>query len=342
MPKGKGNKIQVVPPAHMPYVRVEAEAPDSPGLDPVTVDLDLKRGVWIEGKLTDKVTGKPAEGGVRYLPLDPNPNVRDYPGFEGLFSGSLARKDDGSYRIVGLPGPGVVAVFCHTDHYLPFSDRDDEYALQEPALLESRLPAIQGSNCGALARIDPARGALKVKRDVTLDPGWTFTATLLGPDGKPLAGARSFGANGRWWDREAKDTAEFTEWCNPRRPCDTLFQHLEKGLIGVAHPPKENGGAVTVRMEPGAAVTGRLVNADGKPRAGVELEVLFGPKEEYARWPYSPERIRTDREGRFRVGALLPGYQFRLKGDRGELRFGAPRPGQTKDLGDVQMSWAEE
>ena len=42
--------------------RSRPHVPDSPGLDPVTVDFELKRGIWIEGKITDKVTGKPVQG----------------------------------------------------------------------------------------------------------------------------------------------------------------------------------------------------------------------------------------------------------------------------------------
>ena len=52
---------------------------------------------------------------------------------------------------------------------------------------------------------------------------------------------------------------------------------------------------------------------------------------------YSPERIKTDREGRFRIEMLLPGYEFRLSDSKGELHFGAGlRAGQTKNLGDLR------
>src|SRR6059058_2024693 len=47
---------------YQPYVITHKDVPDSPGLDAVKVDFPLKRGVWIGGKLTDKVTGKPVRG----------------------------------------------------------------------------------------------------------------------------------------------------------------------------------------------------------------------------------------------------------------------------------------
>jgi RNA polymerase sigma factor (sigma-70 family) len=342
MPKGAGNIIKVVPPGDLPYLAVSADVPDSPGFGPVTVDVELKRGVWIEGKITDAVTGKPVKAGVEYIPLYSNPNRRDYPDVYRLPFHFGASRADGSYRVVGLPGPGMIAVYGQKNHYLRVSQREDEFGSK--GLSDEEYPEHRrGSNCGALTRVNPARGADKVARDATLDPGWVLKGTVQGPDGKPLAGARSFLLDGHWWDREATKTAEFTAWFNPHEQGEILFQHLEKGLVGVAQPPKENGGSVTVRLGPAAAVTGRLVGADGKPQAGVELEVTFQPKGWGSRFNYLPAPVKTDREGRFRVEGLLPGYEFRLSDTRGELRVGgALRAGQATDLGDVRLKAKEE
>jgi RNA polymerase sigma factor (sigma-70 family) len=346
LPKGEGNKVVAVPNKDLPYPVSFRDVPDSPGLAPVTVDVELKRGVWIEGKVTDKATGKPVQASLEYYALSTNPNLRDYPGFGGDGLGaaagyfSVATKADGSYRVVGLPGPGLIAVF-YDGHHLLAPDRDDAYGMREErdALFTSPYQIAPPVNYTALARLDPARGAGSVRRDVTLDPGWVFKGTVLGPDGKPLAGARGFGLSERQptWDFARMNSAEFTvRGFNPRRPRDLLFLHKEKGLVGVARPPKENGGAVTARLRPGAAVTGRLVDAAGRPRAGIELEVRSRPKERPAPWEkYPHERVETDREGRFRVAGLLSDREFRLADGRGTLPFDAPRPGETKDLGNV-------
>jgi hypothetical protein len=143
-----------------------------------------------------------------------------------------------------------------------------------------------------------------------------------------------------------KTTQFIVQAFNPRRPRDVFFQHPEKGLVGVARPLKENGGSVTVQMKPGATITGRLVDGAGRPQASVELEVWVRHKGSsfHSDWSdYSPGPIKTDREGRFRAEALLPDYEFRLQGDKDELRLGvAPRSGQTKDLGDVQLKGKKE
>jgi RNA polymerase sigma factor (sigma-70 family) len=337
MPKGEGNIIKVVPPRDMPFLTVSSKVPNPPGLGPVTVDVALKRGVWIEGKVTDKVTGKPVKGGIHYFTLYSNPNRRDHPD-RGLRSAHVATiKEDGSYRIAAMPGPGMIAVYGRQNHYLRVDQRQDEYG-SKGLSDEEYPPHLRGSNCGALTRVNPANGVEKVKRDATLDPGWTLKGTILGPDGKPLAGTRSMLLVGHWWDQEATKTAEFSAWFNPQELQEIIFQHPQKGLIGVAQPPKKNGDSITVRMEPGATVTGRLVDAHGKPRAGVELGVSFRPKGWRSWFDYLPVRIKTDHEGRFHVENLLPGGKFRLTDGNGMCPFSGPTgSARAKDLGDVQI-----
>jgi RNA polymerase sigma factor (sigma-70 family) len=342
MPKGKGNELIAVPDEHVAYHVSVKPVPDSPGLAPVTVDIELKRGVWIEGRITDKRTGKPVRGAsVEYFSIGDNPHLRDYSGFDSAFAvRSVPAKDDGSYRVAGIPGPGLVVVW-QVGHYLRVPDRDDEFRARDDVLNRGTAPywLLPFTNYTAFAYLDAAAGGGAVRCDITLDPGWTFTGKLLGPDAKPLLGARGFGFTGhRWWAPTPLKTADFTVWgFNPHRPREILLQHREKGLVGVVRPPKVNGGTVTARMVPGAAVRGRLVDADGRPRPGVRLEVLFEPRGGNGGQAYPPDRIETDRHGQFRVGALVPGYRYSLFDGKGSVRFGPGlREGETKDLGNVQ------
>jgi hypothetical protein len=158
----------------------------------------------------------------------------------------------------------LIAVF-YTGNHLLAPDRDDEYGTKEWYIYTAPRQLGRLINYTALARVDPAGGVDTVKRDVTLDPGWTFTGTLRGPDGEPVIGARIFALNDRDDGRAAMKSSEFTVRAfNPRRPRDVFFQHAEKGLVGVAHPPKENGGTVTVNMVPGTIIKGKLIEADRK------------------------------------------------------------------------------
>ena len=339
MPKGEGNQIKIVPGNDQPYlVTSPGTCPIAPGLDPVTADFELKCGIWIEGKLTDKVTGKPVVGEIRYHAQPDNPNQSAY----GYFPDDTPRttNEDGSYRVAGMPGPGMVAV-RFVDGYLRAHERDDEYAIKEIFVPTMPLPTM---NYTAIARIDPAQGVESVTRDLTLDPGWTFTGTVLGPDGKPMAGAWGIGLTARGdfaRDLKPMKTAEFTvSGFNPHHPRPLMFQHPQKGLVGVAQPPKNRGESITVQLRPGATIAGRLVDADGRPRPGVKLVVWRDYKElaqpmDYAYFPPQPDK--TDEQGRFRIAGLLPDYEFSLYDGKSVLPLGEGlRWGETKDLGDVK------
>jgi RNA polymerase sigma factor (sigma-70 family) len=344
LPVGEGNKIMLVPPDDQPYLPVHAEVPVGPGFDPVTIDFDLKRGVWIEGKVTDKQTGKPVRATVEYFSLYENPNLQDYPGFDGTIALDGTRlkatKEDGSYRVVGLPGPGLVAVRAHSGDYLRAPDRDDEYGVGGRGLSTSPYHLTHPTNYHALARVDPAKDGPTATRNVVLDPGETIKGALVGPDGKPVAGARGYGlTRDHGWERAPLETADFTiHNYNLRRPRAVLFRHVEKGLVGVMDPPKDAGQVVTVRLQPGATVTGRLLDTDGQPRPNVELDVSMQVSTDTWGGYSLPTKVKTDADGRFRVETLLPGYRYTLYDRGGRLEFGdGLKSGEVKDLGDVRL-----
>jgi hypothetical protein len=339
MPKGNGNAIRAVPGSDQPYLVAHRDVPDSPGLDPVTADFEIKRGIWIEGRLTDKVTGKPVVGEMSYHAHPDNPNNKVY-GYVADATPTTAH-EDGSYRVAGMPGPGMVVV-RFVNGYLRAHERDDEFGIKEVFLPTIPLPTM---NYTAIARIDPAQKEESVQRDLTLDPGWTFTGTVLGPDRQPLTGAWGIGLTSRGnvsrGELEVMKTAEFTvSGFNPYQPRPLFFQHPQKGLVGVAQPPKNRGDSITVQLQPGATVEGRLVDADGRARAGVEL-VIYRHHKELAQpgdFVYFPQRHKTDQQGRFRIEGLLPGYEFAMYDGKGYRPLGeALRTGQTKDLGDMTI-----
>ncbi len=344
MPKREGNKIVAIPYKDLPYVVVNADVPDGPGLDAVSVDIELKRGIWIEGRITDKATGAPFEGYVEYFALHSNPNLRDYPGFDGTAIVGLRRvatKVDGSYRVIGLPGPGLVIVWRQfaKDHCLMALERDDEFGIKEPPPSTAPYQLLPLANYGAIARIDPPIGLDSAKCDVTLDPGWTIKGTVVGPDHLPLAAVQGFGIG----EHKPLKTAEFTVRAfNPNRPHDIFFLEPGKGLVGMPESPKENGAHVLVEMKPGATIMGRLVDGDGKPRAGVELHLSFRSKGKAGWAGYSREKFATNSDGRFKLSTLIPSFEFRLSDGKGNSLLGQPPgSGETKDLGDVQLKMRE-
>ena len=85
----------------------------NPGLDSVTVDVDLKRGIWVEGKLMSKATGELLPRfNIQYFAAVNNPSLKELIGPDGttLSTHVTYVRDDGAYRVAALPGQGFVAV----------------------------------------------------------------------------------------------------------------------------------------------------------------------------------------------------------------------------------------
>src|SRR5262249_58002373 len=68
-----------------PYFNcTKLDVADTPGLEPITVDFELERGVAIHGRLLDRATGKPVSGHVGYMAAPDNPNLKNYSTLGGL------------------------------------------------------------------------------------------------------------------------------------------------------------------------------------------------------------------------------------------------------------------
>jgi hypothetical protein len=93
------------------------KVPDPAGLEPVEIEFELHRGIWISGRVTDAQSGQGVPmAAVVYLPFHSNPKAQALPEFpKGLasidgFYDRYQTAADGSYRLVGLLGPAIVGV----------------------------------------------------------------------------------------------------------------------------------------------------------------------------------------------------------------------------------------
>ncbi len=122
LPKGRGNKLLIVPSDDQPYFMQEFEVPDPQGIGAVAVEIGLHKGLWIEGKVTDKETGLSVAGGwLHYFPFLDNRFAQSTSEFDrnGNTNGAghqqrYLSRADGSYRLVGLPGRAIVGVVSHS------------------------------------------------------------------------------------------------------------------------------------------------------------------------------------------------------------------------------------
>jgi RNA polymerase sigma factor (sigma-70 family) len=363
MPLGKGNEVVIMPPTDQPYLPSWQRLPDLTVSQPLHVDLVLKRGVWAQGKVTDKLTGQPLSASIRYGAAPDNPHLGEAPGLRGVPTngdGTTAtdNQDDGTYRIAVLPGRGILAISVGEPNY-PDPDPDER---PDPIRYS---PPIFG--CGdASAEIDVAPNAKGFTHNFALEPGRMLKGTVLDPDGKPLAGAQVYGHGGMGWPQTSADFTVFGltrprprtigrllqvrsmeslgSLVLPEKPRTLLFQHEGKRLAGFTDVSWETKEPVEVRLQPWSVVVGRIVDADGRPRAGFELypQVLDKPRAGDTISPFWTYQIATDRDGRFRLNGIIPGLRHRLTfEDARGVRTGrgtivtAMKPGEERDLGDI-------
>src|SRR5262249_12394814 len=164
----------------LPYFDVtQRSVRDTPGLDPVTADFELERGVEVSGRLLD-AAGKPVPGVVRYEHLPDNPHLKDYPhyanpGLRFIVSDWGRVGADGTFTVVATPGPGVL---------IATADDGQRFALLEPTkelhakykvfLVPPRLNAVAPVN---LAPDDPK----SLRHVIVLEPGRSLSGRVVGP-----------------------------------------------------------------------------------------------------------------------------------------------------------------
>ena len=86
--------------------------------DSIHLDINLKRGVWVTGRVVDKATGKPAPGRVEYFVFVDNPYLKQAPGFRWSMTHGQFTARDGSFHLVAFPGPGLLATRANQDRYV--------------------------------------------------------------------------------------------------------------------------------------------------------------------------------------------------------------------------------
>jgi hypothetical protein len=366
-PKAASYAAAAVPAPGAPYLVGHAEVADRPGTGPLQADIALARGIPFRVRPVDAVTGRPVVAEVSYYPLHPNPHVRGPVGFGAAGGGPLSRvkaNPDGSYSGVALPGPGAICIENRQEIYLPV--KINPRAFFKPGQLpndpldrvygdESWLIVEQGEQglwffpheqFQAIVLINPGEGSGPVEREAMLVPARKVEGTVLGPDGQPLPGAEVYQMDGyRAWTVPLPGATFMATKVDPDRPRKVFFRHVQRKLAGMLVVPTAGDEPPAVQLRPWATLAGRLIDAEGRPRPGLQLSTLFTPamradrnSGEFTEW------IRTDPAGRFRIEGLVPGLRYSLNVmiessiSEGSNIFKDMilEPGETKDLGDVR------
>lgn len=339
MPKGSGNAIKAAPAPGQPYLQSEREIEDTPGLEPITVDFDLQRGVLVKGRVLDQATGMPVFGNVQYLVFADNVRYKDVAGF--TVEHYLETSPDGSFQLVALPGRGLLMARAWNDHYRAGvgSDKMQPWDGTHNFLLTVPFLGDPGG-FHTVVEINPPENAESLSQDLFLDPGTMPHGRVVGPDGVPVASAHALGltayGTSRNWTRTPLPGADFTVWgLDAHEEREVVFVQEDKHWAGAVKVRGDTREPLIVKLEPWGVVSGRLVGPNGMPQPGVLLRIaaMMLPRRSF----------QTDKDGRFRIEGLAPGVEYTMEVMMNDQVAGrvftnlTVNGGETKDLGDIQV-----
>jgi hypothetical protein len=327
-------RLVVLPDADRPYLTATLRADLKRPRDDIQLDFALARGVWVEGRVSDKETGAGVEADVSYFVWADNPYVAKKSGESPLDSTSFRHKTskDGMYRVLAYPGGGVIAVrTISRDYAFGIGAAAIEGSNDVDSSFWTNPSRLRPEEFNALTAIEPSEGAESVHCDVLVDPGAHRTGTVVDPNGRPLEGARMIRILNRGvWPLEG---SQFTiEHLAPGEKRKLLFEHQARLLIVLAEIAAEGDEPLVVELKPWATVSGRVVGEDGEPRRDVQVVALEPPI----------PQVEVGQDGWFTIERLIPGvkYQFRpsIRNKLASLPLARDvvlKPGEARDLGDV-------
>jgi RNA polymerase sigma factor (sigma-70 family) len=359
-PKGAENTL-IVTVIGEPYIQVAKTIRDPAGSTPISIDIALKRGVWVIGKVTNRTDGRPVQAVVRYFPLRDNPGLKDCPeaSFLAKFPGNdpeFVSDADGRFRAIALPNGGMLAVRTIERGYLnarPLTSRAAGNVLHPGNFM------FQMMDYQALVPISPGDVDAIVMPDISLAPGPIQHIQAVGPDGRPVAGIR---VSGHLRDSRAGEikNVPLLSFVHPQpgRLETIVILELKQSMGASVDIKGDEADPIRVVLQPVGTVTGRIVDEDDRPRPNVLLRVDYrfqspwDPSGGDARYVFNAERfsepVLTGTDGRFAIEGLVPGISccvtpvarstsgglFREEGHLHASEW-TIKPGEVQEWGDV-------
>jgi RNA polymerase sigma factor (sigma-70 family) len=363
--KVKQYLLNADPPANTTWLMSGARINDTEGVQPLTVDFTVAHGIVLRGRVIDKATGKGVGGGIRFVPL-PGNKFADKPGYDSFKYERLTRlvSSDGRFKFPVIPGLGVLTVQVDGEEKAnggqainPY--KAAEFDTKDRALVpinekDGYFTAIDNSieffgRSHVVKVIDLAPDAGTAECDLFLERGQTLTVKIEDADGKPLRGTTVAGVTAVWPSPIPIKDATFTVFAlDPKKPRRLLLYHGERNLAGSLLVRGDEKEPPTARLTPTGAVSGRILDREGQPIAGAEIQ-LSSPEQAanvlYQQLDQKRKPIHTDKEGRFRITGIVPEVKFNLNIYQGRtFLVGEPRigvrqvkSGETLNLGDVKV-----
>ncbi|MEL6105545.1 MAG: M56 family metallopeptidase [Planctomycetota bacterium] len=349
-PKGTrrydGNELSVRP-GNLPYIESDHfQVPASDGRNPIELNLELRRAVMANGRLTEKGTGKPLVAEIYYAPFATNENCNNYSTYSSGITtmyGNNSRYHsdaDGKFRIPVIPGRGVIAAIVRDSSYVTSYGSENIEELKNDKARRSgnvfKYGHIVPSMYHSLKEINVPDDATTFDVELNADPGIKVIVKITGPDGTPFTGAQGRGLGPRQqWDTDLPSTVKVAgSSYGTVRP--VFLTDKDRKLACFARIiPTQAQTEFEIQLLPKSQLVGRLVDTEGRPLADVPLETRHQNDPDFTS---SLERASTDQDGRFKI-EMPVGVSYSIicrtnKTFRVQENLENPEPRKI-DLGDV-------
>jgi hypothetical protein len=133
-----------------------------------------------------------------------------------------------------------------------------------------------------------------------------------------------------------------------------VFYERGRKLAGTLTINGDEKESTVAKLGPTGTIRGRLLDADGKPLAGVVVDVRYRDRQAEAihKVVHEAKRAVTDATGAFTLDELIPELKFELWFHRGKQRFESiskpaeatiqVKPGACCDVGAIALKLAPE
>jgi beta-lactamase regulating signal transducer with metallopeptidase domain len=345
IPPGEAHVLNVIPPKSEPWLIASQTFSLDASQPSATVDMQVFRGIWIEGTVTDADTGEPIKGRVDYLALSKNPNIPQRFGLkDGWEMGRFPIAAGGRYRTAGLPGEGVLLVRSSGTKSYPLSVGAEGIEGYDPksGYLPTTPTGYPLSNWHLLHFIDPAVDAESYTCDLTLSAGTSLVGRIVGPDEAPVSSLEAFGLvpKNSFFGPLKDDKFTLTDYQSDV-PRDLFFKTADQSLVGYSHLEGKPPADLTVRLQPSVAVRGTLIETEtDEPAVGYDFYCDSSKQGDFRF-----DDTVTDKKGRFELKGLMAGNVYHVTtANAGHFSNGKnnftidltdAKPGDVVELGEV-------
>jgi RNA polymerase sigma factor (sigma-70 family) len=372
--KLKSYMFQVTKDPAAGYLGSNVRIDNTSGYQPMTADLTVKKGVIVTGKMIDKASGKSVPGYVQTAVLNGNPFAKEY-SINNEYPRIVSPAEtgsDGTFRDVVIPGPVLLWATVSLSR-LPGGEA--EYLSYKPARPDPKYPqyfqarpddtyytyylglnGVPGTFFGNFCKVlDAKPGTAVIHQDLFVERDSARTVKIQDAEGRPLARVWAVGLRP---DRNSlvrlKGDSCPVYALEAGKSRLMVFYERGRKLAGMLRLTANEKEPFVAKLGSAGAIRGRLLDADGKPLAGVVVDVRYQDREveEIHKIIHEAKQAVTDAAGAFALDELIPGLKFTLSFRRGKQRFEREakpaeaavqvKPDQSRDLGEIKLKLIPE